>query len=115
MIVVLLSTDLAVQSRVEGAALANGKRLRVAGTAALASEICHDQGAELVLVDLATSSAGLPELITRLHAGAPTPVEVIAFGPHVHEQKLAAARDAGCDVVLSRGQFFSQLDKLLSR
>jgi hypothetical protein len=40
---------------------------------------------------------------------------VIAFGPHVHEDRLAAARAAGCDSVLSRGQFFSQAENVLGR
>jgi DNA-binding response OmpR family regulator len=115
MAVVLLSTDLAVQSRVEGAALSRGKQLRVAGSVAQVSEICAGAPAELVIVDLATCSSQVPDVVAQLRNRQSDSTEVIAFGPHVHEEKLAAAREAGCDLVLSRGQFFSQLDKLLSR
>jgi len=115
MAVVLLSTDLAVQSRVEGAALSRGKQLRVAGSIAQVSEICAEATAELLIVDLATCSAVVPDLVAQLLTSQCGSTKVIAFGPHVHEEKLAAAREAGCDLVLSRGQFFSQLDKLLSR
>src|SRR4051812_42448489 len=114
MAVVLLSTDLAVQSRVEGAAISRGKQLRVAANAARVCELCTAEPVELVIVDLATSSAELSDLVTQLRSGEAPPFSVIAFGPHVHEEKLAAAREAGCDIVVSRGQFFSQLDKLLS-
>jgi hypothetical protein len=33
----------------------------------------------------------------------------------VHEGLLAAAQGAGCDEVLSRGQFFAQLDGIVRR
>jgi DNA-binding response OmpR family regulator len=115
MSVVLLSTDLAVQSRVEGAVLSQGKQLRVAARASQVAEICRAAPAEIVIVDLATSATEVSELMTHLRDGKSAVAEVVAFGPHVHEQKLAAAREAGCDVVLSRGQFFSQLANLLSR
>ena len=32
---------------------------------------------------------------------------VIAFGPHMQTARLEAAREAGCDLVLSRGQISS--------
>jgi DNA-binding response OmpR family regulator len=38
---------------------------------------------------------------------------VIAFGPHMQTARLAAARAAGCDVVLSRGQISSNLAQCL--
>jgi hypothetical protein len=38
---------------------------------------------------------------------------VVAFGPHVHVDKLAAARAAGCEV-MSRGQFLTQIGDVLS-
>src|SRR4051812_18761588 len=115
MSIVLLSTDLAVQSRVEGAALSHGKQLRVAASASQVAEIYGAEPAEVIIVDLATSATEVQELISHLRAGELAPTKVVAFGPHVHEEKLAAAREAGCDVVISRGQFFSQLNHLLSR
>jgi len=38
---------------------------------------------------------------------------VVAFGPHVHEERLAAAREAGCDEVLSRGEFFARVNAIV--
>ncbi len=38
----------------------------------------------------------------------------IAFGPHVQTQRLAAAEQAGCQQVLSRGQLSHQIDHLMS-
>jgi hypothetical protein len=41
-------------------------------------------------------------------------LRVVAFGPHVHEERLAAARNAGCDEVVSRGEFFARLDAIVT-
>src|SRR5262245_6855921 len=40
---------------------------------------------------------------------------VIAFGPHMQAARLDAARAAGCDVVLSRGQISAGLGQWLVR
>jgi hypothetical protein len=39
---------------------------------------------------------------------------IIAFGSHVHESRLAEAEKVGCDLVLTRGQFSSNVAKYLS-
>ena len=40
--------------------------------------------------------------------------QIAAFGPHVQEGRLATARTAGCDQVLTRGQLNSQIDQLMA-
>jgi hypothetical protein len=60
------------------------------------------------LIDLAAIEvAGLVPLVQGMRlkfAGA----RIVAFGSHVHEARLACAEQAGCDLVLSRGQFSSK-------
>jgi CheY-like chemotaxis protein len=114
MAVVLLSSDLAVLSRVEGAARRSGETVRQAGSGPQAAEICESGDVRLVVVDLSTPGIDLATVVPRLHAGTSASRRIMAFGPHVHEGRLAEARDAGCDLVVTRGQFFSQLDSLLS-
>jgi hypothetical protein len=43
-----------------------------------------------------------------------SPLAILAYGPHVHEDRLAAARAAGCDAVVSRGQLDREADSLLA-
>jgi DNA-binding response OmpR family regulator len=114
MAIVLLSSDLAVLSRVEGAARRAGEIVRQAGGGPQAAEICENEDVRLVVVDLSTPGIDLVTIVPRLHKETSASRCIIAFGPHVHEQRLAEARDAGCDLVVTRGQFFSQLDSLLS-
>jgi DNA-binding response OmpR family regulator len=114
MTVVLLSSDLAVLSRVEGAARRADQAVRQAASGAQAAGICANENVRLVVVDLSTPSLEIAAVIHQLRNEPSSAPRVIAFGPHVHEQRLAEARDAGCDLVVTRGQFFSQLDSLLS-
>src|SRR4051812_26865026 len=113
MTVVLLSSDLAVLSRVEGAATGLGQTVRSASSESRAVELCKAEDANTLVVDLSLPSIDLASLVNQLKSTEGANTRVIAFGPHVHEQRLAAARGAGCDLVVSRGQFFSQLQSIL--
>jgi DNA-binding NarL/FixJ family response regulator len=68
----------------------------------------------VVLIDLASSQVAPAEIVTQLKSAATPPVSVIAFGPHVHQTQLDAAKSAGCDLVLTRGQFDSQIAAILA-
>jgi len=109
---VLLSGDLMVLSRVEGAAATAGAIVRAANSPRRACELCEAESAELLIVDLASCIDDLPELVGELRTRLGPALRIVAFGPHVHEDRLAAARAAGCDSVVSRGKFFSDLESL---
>lgn len=111
---ILVSNDLMVVSRVQGAAAKASATVRTASSLAAASESLLGEAANLVIVDLGTPIADLEAHIAKLKSETTAPPSIVAFGPHVHEDRLAAARAAGCDVVMSRGQFFAQIDTLLS-
>jgi len=112
MAAVLLTADLACSSKVAGAAARTARRVETAMNVAALIE--KGAGAELIILDLMTPAADPGVLLPKLRALTPPPNTVIAFGPHVNEQCLAAAREAGCDEVITRGQFHSRLDELLS-
>jgi CheY-like chemotaxis protein len=113
MAAVLLTADLACSSKVAGAAVRTGRRVEIAMSVAALIE--KGAGAELVILDLMSPATDPIGLLPKLRALAPPPIIVMAFGPHVNEERLAAAREAGCDEVISRGQFHSRLDELLSK
>lgn len=108
---VFLSSDLMFGSRVLGAARMLGVPLSMAPTIdklpAIAGESCR-----LVLVDLGQGSGDLPGTVTAIRAAAPQ-ARIVAFGAHVDEAALEAARAAGCDDVLTRGQFNQRYVELL--
>ncbi len=109
--IVLLANDLMVVSQVQSAAAKIGATVRLAATAADAARICSEDVAEVLVIDLATPGLDL-EFVRTLKSATPSP-RIIAFGPHVHKERLAAAREVGCDRVTSRGEFFSGVDAIL--
>jgi len=108
---IFLSSDLMFSSRLLGAAQVLGAQLQVAAQpAALADTLTAD--CRLVLIDLSLDGLDLQAAIGAVRAAAPQ-ARVVAFGAHVNEAALAAAEAAGCDQVLSRGQFHKQYADLL--
>ncbi len=99
-------------SRVVSAAKAQRVELvLVADQTALADKIAAD--CRLGLIDLSLDQLNLPAAVRAIKAGAPA-AQVVAYGPHVDEGLLADAKEAGCDVVLTRGQFNKQYAELLA-
>lgn len=102
--VVLLSTDLMISSLVSGAVGPLEATLVTVGTAVSALEAIAGEEAILV-IDLRLSGLDVGKLVASARQAGVSSLQIVAFGPHVHEANLAAAREAGCDAVLTRGQF----------
>ena len=81
----------------------NGERLR---------EECKTGDVALVLVDLEGDRDVWDEAVRSMAKIEPRP-KFVAYGPHVHKDLLEAARVAGCDVVLTKGQFTRDLQEIL--
>ena len=118
-VVALLTADLMQSSQVAGAALRAAVQLRVFSSAdalwaALSEAPSGEDSVRLVIVDLALPGLDIRGLLSRLEALPSGKPRTLAFGPHVHADRLAAAREAGCDQVVSRGQFHAQMEQLLS-
>jgi DNA-binding NarL/FixJ family response regulator len=111
--VVLLSTDLMVVSRVQGAAAQASISVRTAGSVSQAVELLRELPADLLIVDLSLPALAIDALMEEVRTSRSSAVRIVAFGPHVHADRLEAARAAGCNGVMSRGQFFAQVDALL--
>ena len=112
---ILLTADLACSSRVSGAAASRAIGCEIAMTVDRLVQRVHAEGARLVLLDLTTPGLDCGKVVPLLRAIATPPTAIIAFGPHVHEQHLAAAEQAGCDQVLARGQFYALAAELIQR
>jgi CheY-like chemotaxis protein len=112
--IIFLTTDLLFSSRVAGAAARVGLSLRtVAGRTALLGTAATAQADLIVLLDLNSPGVEPADIVPALRAAAHPPRAIIAYGPHVHEECLAAAKAAGCDEVLTRGQFNATMDNVL--
>ncbi len=112
----LASGDLMLCSRVEGAARKLGLTLVTALEESKICAICAEEKRPAVLlVDLRLPGLDVQQLVAAVRAGEGGSVPILAFGPHVHEMRLAAAREAGCDLVVTRGQLDRDLESFLQQ
>ena len=115
MSVLLVSPDLMIQSRVAAAASRAGlPSPRVISW----QDIPTLEGVDsyrLLIVDLASPGMDIDQTIAALRERRDESAPIIAFAPHVHTAKLAVAREAGCDQVLSRGQFDREIEAMVQR
>jgi len=113
MSVLYLTNDLLFSSRVSGAAANLGVDLQIVGSVAhLLQHADASIDCSLVLVDLTLSALELDAAVQAIREFLPQ-ARIVAYGPHVHEILLTAAAAAGCDEVLSRGQFDREFGRLL--
>ena len=109
---VLLTSDLMLSTSVNGICQSKGYEFLLAGTL---DAVGHAAGCKLLLLDLAMIASDDVEItIRRCRQLTPPPKTIVAYGPHVHANKLEAARLAGCDQVMTRGQIHSLLPQLLA-
>jgi CheY-like chemotaxis protein len=114
--ILFLTNDLLFSSRVAGAAARAGMTVRTVGsTVALLEQVAAAEAPQFVLLDLNMPGLDPRQLVPALRAASNPPRAVVAYGPHVHEDRLAAATAAGCDEVLTRGQFNARLDDVLTK
>lgn len=110
-----LTNDLMFGSSVGNVAAQMEKRLRVFSSMNELLKAAPAESPALLLIDLATSGVDVAKAVAWAKSVSATPPEIIAYGPHVHADKLAAAKQAGCDEVLTRGQFHSQMAEIIAR
>jgi hypothetical protein len=113
MTIAFLTQDLVFQSKVNSVAraialdcLADRSVERLVGRCAVPGEI------RLWIIDLTLSLRNLGETVLSIKGLSPQ-AKLVAYAPHVHEARLEAARQAGIDLVLTRGQFDHQFSALI--
>ncbi len=110
---VLVSGDLMLGARVEGAARQCGLTMVTAAGHAPAIAASADE-CRAVLIDLRTPGLDIAELVNALRQQTAR-LSIVACGPHVHEQRLDEARRAGCDLVVTRGQLDREAEAIFQR
>ena len=114
--ILFLTTDLLFSSRVAGAAARIGVPVRTAGRSETLLEMANaSDRPSIVILDLNLPIVDPAQLVPALRTAAHPPRAIIAYGPHVQEDRLAAAIAAGSDEVLTRGQFNAQMDDVLRK
>lgn len=110
---IILSRDLMFTSRLEGVARKLALTVAQASDMESAVAIVAAGDCRFLIVDLQLPNLDVKKLVDGVRASNAEPVQIIACGPHVHAQRLEAARQAGCDQVVSRGQLDREAEAIL--
>jgi CheY-like chemotaxis protein len=109
---VLVSADMTAGTKVAIAARAAGVPLAIVQLPEELPARLGD-GVRLVILDLSQPGLKAGAAVASVRTGAPR-AKIVAFGPHVEEGLLAEAARAGCDLVLTNGQFHRQYATFLA-
>ncbi len=111
--VLFVSGDVFFWARVSAAAKSAGRgAVRIDNEAAMQAAFTAG-GVSLVIADLGLRSLDLTSWARRWKESSPAP-RLVAFGSHVDEAALAAAREAGFDQVMPNSRLQRSLGDLLS-
>lgn len=117
--ILLVSPDLMVASRIAGLAAGCGATL---DTVAGLDSPLPGTGYRIAILDLQGLRGDAAEIVERARAQLATlgPWEgadpaLVAFGPHVAVDRLAAARAAGANDVVSRGELLGTFAAVVAR
>jgi DNA-binding NtrC family response regulator len=111
----LLSQDLIFTSKVTGTAAELGYLIRVANTGSQAKSIIDSHNPVVIFADLNAALLTAPSALADYQEWAGPDVWFVAFGSHVDVAALAAAKAAGCHVVLPRSRFAAELPAIIKR
>ncbi len=107
----LLTRDLMFTSKITSTAVSLGLRIDTVSTVEQLQLRAAEEPPCVVFLDLSCPDFNPSLVVAALPADARP--RVIAFGSHVDEARLNAARAAGCDDVLPRSKFSATLPELL--
>lgn len=113
--IVLLSTDLMLASAAQGIADRHGAELTSVSSVAEATAACEAAGEALAVFDLRTPGLNVAEAAAAVRERSGERAFIVACAPHVHTQSLAAAAEAGCDAVITRGEFERRIEALVDQ
>lgn len=114
--ILYLAADLLWASKIKGVADALGLPARPVRSLDMLEARLADSPVKALVLDLDSPEVALA-MIARLRAPTASPehraIRILAFGPHIAVDLLAAAKSAGADTVLTRGTFAARMPQLL--
>ena len=112
--ILVIATNLFFLPRIQNMAAPSGCDTRQVMTVDRLKEEMADGDTVLVLVDLEADPDFWGEAVGRVLASGPSRPQVVGYGGHTNTEMLQRAKEAGCDLVLTKGQFSRDLAKLIA-
>jgi CheY-like chemotaxis protein len=112
-IALLLSDDMMFTSRITGTARDLGLSMKTARAVDALKILVQSEWPACVIVDLANPGLVIGDLTGWLKEICSPAPRVVVYGSHVDTETLQRAREAGCDIVLPRSKFVTELPNKL--
>ena len=112
--VLVIATNLFFLPRIQNIAAPSGCDTRQVMTIDRLKEEMADGETVLVLVDLEADPDFWGDAVRTVLASGPSRPKIVGYGGHTNTAMLQKAEEAGCDLVLTKGQFSRDLSKLIA-
>ena len=112
--VLVVGQNLFFIPRIQNAETPHGYKVLQTRTDADFRDSFQEHTAALVLVDLEGNADEWSKVVQGLRGEKRASVKVVAFGPHSDEAGMAMARELGCDLVISKGEFSRDIVNILA-
>jgi hypothetical protein len=116
--ILYLAADLIWATKIKATAESLGIAARPARSLEMLEARLADSPVKAIVLDLEVPDQALA-IINRLRGAAASTtdrqIKVLAWGPHVATDHLAAAKSAGADIVLARGAFDHRMPEILQQ
>ena len=112
--VLVIATNLFFLPRIQNLAAPSGCETRQVMSVDRLNEEMSDGETALVLVDLEADPDFWGEAVSTILARGESRPQIVGYGGHTNTVMLQKAEEAGCDLVLTKGQFSRDLVKLIA-
>ena len=112
--VLVVVDDLLFRSKIRAAGDVTGQNIVFVSASGAVPATVRDRQPSLVIIDLDGRGADAVDVVRSIRAECGAAPRIVGFGAHVNVERLAAARDAGCDQALARSAFVTLLPSLLA-
>ena len=112
--ILVIATNLFFLPRIQNIAAPSGCETRQVMTVDRLNEEMAEGETVLVLVDLEADADFWGEAVGTVLAIGEARPQVVGYGGHTNTAMLQKAEEAGCDLVLTKGQFSRDLAKLIT-
>ena len=113
--ILLVATDLMLESRVIEWARALGYGVTVASTIQAVREALRSGPADLLVLDLQANGTRWRDVLAAAREAPNGPVPVLAYGQHTKPDLLRSARNGGCDLAVPRSQLVEEFPALIEQ
>ena len=112
--ILVIATNLFFLPRIQNIAAPSGCDTRQVMTIQRLNEELADGETVLALVDLEADPDFWGDAVRTVLASGPSRPKIVGYGGHTNTAMLQKAEEAGCDLVLTKGQFSRDLSKLIA-